>query len=101
MKPYGMRIDCVDSGQKAIDAVAAETDRYCAIFMDQMMPGMDGIEAMQHIRELSTEYAKKIPIIALTANAVVGSEEMFLSKGFQAFLSKPIDIARLDAVLRQ
>jgi len=56
---------------------------------------------MLRILELSTEDARKSPIIALTANAVGGSEEMFLSKGFQAFLSKPIDIARLDAVLRQ
>jgi len=100
MKPYGMRIDCVDSGQKAIDAVAAETDRYSAIFMDQMMPGMDGIETTRRIRELTSKYARRVPIIALTANAVVGNEELFLSKGFQAFLSKPIDIARLDAVLR-
>ena len=101
MKPYGMRIDCVDSGQKAIDAIAGEADKYDAVFMDQMMPGMDGIEATQHIRKLTTSYAKNIPIIALTANAVVGNEEMFLSKGFQAFLSKPIDIERLDAVIRQ
>jgi len=101
MKPYGMCIDCVDSGQKAIDAVSAEEGKFDAIFMDQMMPGMDGIETTRRIRELSTDYAKNIPIIALTANAVLGNEEMFLSKGFQAFLSKPIDIARLDAVIRQ
>jgi len=101
MKPYGMSIDCVDSGQKAIDAMSAEDGRYDAVFMDQMMPGMDGIEAAMHIRELASDYAKNIPIIALTANAVVGNEELFLSKGFQAFLSKPIDIARLDAVIRR
>jgi len=101
MKPYGMRVDCVDSGQKAIDAICTESDRYDAIFMDQMMPGMDGIEAVRRIRALSADYAKNIPIIALTANAVVGNEDLFLSKGFQAFLSKPIDITRLDAVIRQ
>ena len=101
MKPYGMQIDCVDSGQKAIDAMSLEEGKYDAVFMDQMMPGMDGTEAAQHIREISSDYAKKIPIIALTANAVVGNEEFFLSKGFQAFLSKPIDIGRLDAVIRQ
>jgi CheY-like chemotaxis protein len=65
------------------------------------MPGMDGIEALKKIRELGTDYAKNIPIIALTANAIVGSEKMFLSNGFQDFLSKPIDISRLDAVIRQ
>jgi CheY-like chemotaxis protein/anti-sigma regulatory factor (Ser/Thr protein kinase) len=101
MKPYQMQIDCVDSGQKAIDAISAGRVKYNAIFMDQMMPGMDGIEATQHIRELGTDYAVNLPIIALTANAVVGNEELFLSKGFQAFLTKPIDIARLDAVIRQ
>jgi len=101
MKPYQMQIDCVDSGQKAIDLIDAGRVKYDAVFMDQMMPGMDGIEATQHIRELGTDYAVNLPIIALTANAVVGNEEMFLSKGFQAFLSKPIDIARLDAVIRQ
>ena len=67
-----------------------------------MMPEMDGIEAVRIIRNnIETEYAETIPIIALTANAIVGNEEMFLSKGFQAFISKPIDLARLDTVLRQ
>jgi signal transduction histidine kinase/CheY-like chemotaxis protein/PAS domain-containing protein/HPt (histidine-containing phosphotransfer) domain-containing protein len=102
MKPYGMRIDCVTSGQEAIRAVREEKVRYNAIFMDHMMPGMDGIEATRIIREeIGTEYAQTIPIIALTANAIAGNEALFLSKGFQAFISKPIDIMKLDAVLRQ
>jgi len=102
MKPYGMHIDCVTSGQAAIDAIREEKVRYNAVFMDHMMPGMDGIEATRIIREeIGTEYARTVPIIALTANAIVGNEEMFLSKGFQAFISKPIDMARLDAVIRQ
>jgi CheY-like chemotaxis protein len=63
---------------------------------------MDGIEATRIIREeIGTDYARNIPIIALTANAIVGNEEMFLSHGFQAFISKPIDMAKLDYVLRQ
>ena len=102
MMPYGMRVDCVTSGQQAIDAIRAEKVRYNAVFMDHMMPGMDGIEATRIIREnIKTEYAKTIPIIALTANAIVGNEEMFLRNGFQAFLSKPIDMGRLDVVLRE
>ena len=100
MKPYGMQIDCVDSGEKAIDAIHAEKVKYNAVFMDHMMPGMDGIEATRVIRDIDTDYAKNIPIIALTANAIAGNEEMFLSRGFQAFLSKPIDISRLDEVIR-
>jgi CheY-like chemotaxis protein len=63
---------------------------------------MDGIEATRIIREeIGTEYAKNVPIIALTANAIVGNEEMFLKNGFQAFLSKPVEITRLDAVIRE
>ena len=92
LKPYEMQVDCVTSGQKAIDAIREASLRYNAIFMDHMMPEMDGIEATKRIREIGTEYAKTIPVIALTANAVIGSEEMFLQNGFQPFLSKPIDI---------
>jgi len=101
MKPYAMRIDCVTSGQDAIDAIRAGKVKYDAIFMDHMMPGMDGIEATGHIRDIGTDYAKKIPIIALTANAVNGSKEMFLSKGFQAFLSKPINLKQLDSTIKR
>ena len=101
LKPYKMQVDCVLSGLEAIDAIRDGNVRYNAVFMDHMMPGMDGIEATQIIRELGTDYARNVPIIALTANAIVGNEEMFLSKGFQAFISKPIEIARLDAVIRK
>jgi CheY-like chemotaxis protein len=69
--------------------------------MDHMMPGMDGIEASDAIRAIGTEYAKEIPIIALTANAVVGTEDMFYEHGFQSFISKPIDIMELDSVIRK
>jgi CheY-like chemotaxis protein len=100
MKPYGMKIDTASSGQQAIDFMKLEDIKYNAIFMDHMMPGMDGIEATARIREIGTAYAKNIPVIALTANAITGSEKMFLNKGFQDFLSKPIDISRLDAVIR-
>ncbi|MDR1732114.1 MAG: response regulator [Synergistaceae bacterium] len=102
MKPYGMHIDCVTSGQKAVELVRKADVRYSAIFMDHMMPEMDGVEATQIIRsEIGSRYAETVPIIALTANALIGSEEKFLEKGFQAFLSKPIDIMRLDQIIRQ
>jgi signal transduction histidine kinase/CheY-like chemotaxis protein len=100
MKPYGMRVDCVSSGLAAIDLIRNGDIRYDAIFMDHMMPGMDGIEAVRIIREeIGTGYAKTIPIIALTANAIIGNEAMFLSRGFQGFLTKPIDILRLDMLI--
>ena len=102
MKPYGMKVDFASSGPEAIRAIRAGKVRYDAVFMDHMMPEMDGVEAVRIIREeIGTEYAENIPIIALTANALAGNEELFLSKGFQAFLSKPVHIDRLDAVIRQ
>jgi CheY-like chemotaxis protein len=102
MQPYQMQIDCVTSGEEAIELVRDEEVHYNAIFMDHMMPGMDGIETVRIIREeIGTDYAKSVPIIALTANAIAGNEEMFLGKGFQAFLSKPIDIQRMDQVIRK
>jgi CheY-like chemotaxis protein len=102
MKPYGMKVDCASGGSQTIDIIRSGEPRYNAIFMDHMMPGMDGIEATRIIREeIGTEYAQNIPIIALTANAILGNEEMFLAHGFQAFLSKPIDIVAMDAVIRR
>jgi CheY-like chemotaxis protein len=102
MKPYGIAVDCVTSGEEAIKRIREEKVRYSAIFMDHMMPGMDGIETVRIIRrEIGTEYAKNIPVIALTANALLGSDSLFLENGFQAFLSKPIDILRLNNILNQ
>ncbi len=102
MKPYGLEVDCVTSGDQAIEMIRAESPRYNAIFMDHMMPGMDGVEATRIIREeIGTEYARNIPIIALTANAIVGNEKMFLSHGFRDFLSKPIEMTKLDVMLRR
>jgi len=101
IKPYGIHVDCVTGGQEAIDTIREEKVWYNAIFMDHMMPEIDGIEATRIIREkIGTDYAKNIPIIALTANAITGNEEMFLSKGFQAFLPKPVEIERLDEIIR-
>jgi signal transduction histidine kinase/CheY-like chemotaxis protein/HPt (histidine-containing phosphotransfer) domain-containing protein len=101
LKPYGMQVDCVSSGKDAI-AQIRKGIKYNAVFMDHMMPGMDGIETSRIIRtEIDNDVAKTVPIIALTANAIRGNEEMFLNTGFQAFLSKPIDIARMDAIVRQ
>jgi signal transduction histidine kinase/CheY-like chemotaxis protein/HPt (histidine-containing phosphotransfer) domain-containing protein len=102
LKPYGMQVDCINSGREAVDAVRSGEKKYNAIFMDHMMPEMDGIEAVRIIREeIGTEYAKTVPIIALTANAIIGNEEMFIKKGFQAFLPKPIDVVRLDNIIRE
>ncbi|MDR1576897.1 MAG: response regulator [Deltaproteobacteria bacterium] len=102
LKPYGIKVDCVTCGQAAVDLVREDKKRYNAIFMDHMMPGMDGIEATRRIREeIDSDYARKVPIIALTANAIIGNEQMFLKNGFQAYLTKPVNIHRMDQVLKQ
>ncbi|MCL1906171.1 MAG: ATP-binding protein [Clostridiales bacterium] len=101
MEPYGMQVDCVENGASAIQRVNDGGVEYDIIFMDHMMPGMDGIETTRAIRELGTEYARNVPVIALTANALSGNDKMFAENGFQGFLAKPIDPRKLDAVLRR
>jgi signal transduction histidine kinase len=101
LRKYKMKVDCLLTGQDAVNRVEAEEPIYNAIFMDHMMPGMDGMEATALIRGIGTEYAKSIPIIALTANAVAGNEQMFLDNGFDAFLAKPINIMLLDSVVQR
>jgi len=95
---YGMEVHTCLSGAEAIEAVKAEN--YDLIFMDHMMPGMDGIEAAMRIRNLGRRYTK-LPIIALTANAVSGMKQMFKRNGFNDYLSKPVDTAKLNAVLER
>jgi len=101
MRPYGMQIDAVPSGKIAVAKLMNQSTKYSAIFMDYMMPEMDGVEAVKKIRSLNSDYAKNIPIIALTANAMAGSERLFLESGFNDFLIKPVDIMKLDAVLNK
>jgi CheY-like chemotaxis protein/HPt (histidine-containing phosphotransfer) domain-containing protein len=97
-----MTVDCVGSGQAAIDLIRKGEPRYNAIFMDHMMPGMDGIEAVRIIRnEIDSDYAKTIPVIALTANAITGNEKIFLNNGFQDFLTKPIDIMKMNNAINR
>jgi signal transduction histidine kinase/DNA-binding response OmpR family regulator len=97
--PYGLTVDCVKSGQEAIDRIRGQIVRYDIVFMDHMMPGLDGIETTGIIRALDTEYARSVPVIALTANAIVGMREMFFEKGLSDYLSKPISRTKLDEIL--
>ena len=99
MQPYCMQMDFCSNGEKAIRMARAE--HYDLIFMDHMMPVMDGIEAVAKIRDLESEdiYFKDVPIIALTASAVSGTREMFLENRFNDFLPKPIDTVKLNSIL--
>jgi CheY-like chemotaxis protein len=101
LQKYMLQVDCVMSGRDAVDRVTAGEPVYDAIFMDHMMPGMDGIEATVAIRALGTVYAANIPIIALTANVVAGNEQMFLDNGFSAFLPKPFNVMNLDSIIQR
>jgi CheY-like chemotaxis protein len=102
LMPYGLKADMVLSGKEAVERIRAETVHYDVVFMDHMMPEMDGIEAVRIIRtEINSEYALTVPIIALTANAIEGNRKMFLESGFSDFISKPIDIKQLDTVLNR
>jgi len=94
---YRSHVDTCTSGAEAISMVQRE--HYDIIFMDHMMPEMDGIEATKIIRALEGEYYRQVPIIALTANALIGMKEMFLANGFNDYLSKPIELSKLDNVL--
>jgi len=96
LKLHNIEAKKVLSGKEAIKMVK-EHD-FDLVFMDHMMPDMDGIEAAAEIRKLGGKY-KTLPIIALTANAVQGAKEMFLLNGFNDFISKPIDINRLTEIL--
>jgi signal transduction histidine kinase/CheY-like chemotaxis protein len=97
LSPYRMNVTLCNSGREAI--ALAQQNRYDLIFMDHMMPGMDGIEATAAIRALEGDWFHDIPIVALTANAVAGMKEEYLSKGFSDFVSKPIEIPKLEEVM--
>jgi CheY-like chemotaxis protein len=103
LNPYGVKTDCCLSGSEALGLFKRR--RYDLVLMDHMMPGMDGIEAAAEIRRVEKELYgadegfAPVPVIALTASALTGMKEMFLEKGFNDYLSKPIDISKLDDVL--
>jgi CheY-like chemotaxis protein len=97
LSQYGLAVDTALSGHEAIEKIKCE--KYDIVFMDHMMPDMDGIETTQKIRKLGPEY-KKIPIIALTANTDSGIKEMFFKKGFNDFLLKPVITEKLEKILK-
>jgi len=99
MVPYSMNVDLCTGGEEAIKAM--ESVHYDMVFMDHMMPEMNGIEATAIIRAMEDPYYKQVPIIALTANAVTGTREMFMENGFNDFLSKPIDTVMLNTILKK
>jgi signal transduction histidine kinase/CheY-like chemotaxis protein len=101
LSPYNLKIELVDSGFAAIEKVQAIADgggkAYDIIFMDHMMPKMDGIETTEKLRKMGYQGV----IVALTANALVGNDELFSRHGFDGFIPKPIDARHMNAVLNK
>ena len=100
MGQYKLSVRTCTSGKAALDIL--ETDKsFDILFIDHMMPEMDGVELTKILRSSNDDYLKYVPIIALTANAIKGVSEMFLANGFTEYLSKPIDTERLGEVLNK
>ena len=97
LSSYGIRVDTAESGMEAIEK--CKSTPYDIIFMDHMMPEMDGVEAMKRIRDLVDDNDYRSCIIALTANAIAGVKEMMLKEGFDGYLSKPIDLGYMEELL--
>ncbi len=97
LKDSGIDTDTADSGARAIELASGQ--KYDIIFMDQRMPGMDGVAAMHKIKEAEDGPNRKTPVICLTADAVSGAKEHYISEGFEDYLTKPIDSAALEEMI--
>lgn len=98
LKSFGAETVCAESGKEAIRLIQEQD--FDLIFMDHMMPGMDGVESMKRIKKLEAEKYRHIPIVVLTANATVDARRMFFDEGFDAFLAKPIELANMYEILK-
>lgn len=94
-----IKVDLVKSGKDCLKAVGRK--QYHMIFLDHMMPEMDGVETLRRVRQLQDNPNAGIPIIAMTANAVLGSRKKYLEYGFDDYLSKPIDYQLLENIIRK
>ncbi len=97
MEPFQMQIDVAANGKEALELICE--NHYDLVFMDHYMPVMDGVEAVEKIRAHKEDYFKKLPVIALTADAVQGVREELIAAGMNDFVSKPIDMKETARVL--
>ena len=100
LEPYQMHVYTAGSGRQCIEILKDGKEKFDIIYMDHMMPELDGIDTLRLIRQMEGEYFQKVPVIALTANAVSGVREMFFKEGFQDYVSKPIELAQLEKSLK-
>ena len=99
LREYQIQADTAESGKQAIEKY--RDGEYDVVFMDHMMPGMDGVEAMKRIRQEAAGSGRNPVIIALTANALSGAKEMFMREGFDGFIAKPIDVGEFERVMKR
>lgn len=97
LKQTRIQVDEANGGEKCLQLV--QEKHYDLIFMDHMMPGMDGIETLHAMKNMEDNMCKETPVIILTANAVVGAKENYLKEGFDAFLSKPVEPDKLERMI--
>ena len=97
LRKTGAQITCVTSGKECLECASKE--RYDIILLDHMMPGMDGIETLEELKKMPDNQSKDAAVIVLTANAMAGVREMYLEKGFDDYLSKPIEGTTLEKLL--
>ncbi len=99
LKDTKMQIHQAESGRKCLELV--KNNQYDIIFMDHMMPEMDGIETLHNMKKMEECLCKETPVVILTANAIVGAKEQYLKEGFCAFLTKPIDTQKLENLIKE
>lgn len=99
LEPVKMQLDTVQSGRAALDKLSCQ--KYDIVFMDHMMPEMDGIETTRAIRDIEKESGEHVPVIALTANALVEARDEFIDAGMDDYLFKPIDVKDMCAMLKK
>ncbi len=100
LKTFNLTVDTCKSGRECLELMKQNRD-YDLVFLDHMMPELDGIETLNLIRADSDEYMKKVPIVALTANVMNGVRDMFISEGFNDYVPKPIDMVWVNSILRK
>ena len=99
LKATKMQIEEAASGKECLEKVQAK--KYDIIFLDHMMPELDGVETFHIMQKMKDYPSKQAPVVILTANAIVGAKEKYLEEGFDAFLEKPIDYKKLEALVRE
>lgn len=97
--PYQIKVSMAGSGQEALDKL--DSMEYDCVFLDHMMPEMDGVETLHRIRKKPGSYFQSLSVIAFTANAIGGAREMFMDEGFDDFIAKPIELSVLERMLRR